>query len=774
VAIILWLAVPLPSQAQSQSSVVPAVRPQSGPGLPAPPAATTGSITGTVIDPDGRPVRDALVLVTQAASVTTRARTGEDGRFRADALSPGRYDVHVVLEGFRAEPQPIAVVAGQAREVHLRLRLSAVSESVVVSASRVDVPLSRVADSASVLTHRQIEARQLETVADALRFVPGVSVASNGGRGSVTSLFARGGESDHTLVLVDGVRANTFGGGIDFSRLPSSNIERIEIVRGPGSALFGSDAVGGVVQILTRQGGAPRVDAAVEGGSLGTSRLTASASGSRGNWRWGGAVARIASDGFTDLVPATGERVSNDDYHARQAAGTATWRARGGAELAFSGGWTWGDRGFPGPYGSNPIGAYTGVDRVSRGVTGTRQAAASLRAPLAGGRFTQHAQLSWFDLGSQFTSAYGLSAFGTRRVTARTQTDFTLGASTKVAAGAELQHERASSTYITGATPDPVPILRDLIGVFVEARHQQGSRLTITGGLRAENVRRSALEANPNPFSSRPAFVPDAARALNPKASVAWLAYSSAGAAGARPSWVRLRSSAGTGMRAPDGFEIAFTDNPHLKPERSRSVEAGVESGFVGGQAVVGLTWFANRYEDLIVAVGRANQNASQYRTDNIANARAQGLELAARVRTAWGLDAQLAYTWLDSAVLAVDGSAQAPSPFVVGDALLRRPRHQASIDVVFTRGRLTAYSALGARGRVLDVEPSWGAFARSGLFWNNGFTTVRCGASWRLRPSIEVIGRVDNLFDRVYEETFGFPAPGRAFMAGVRVAAGR
>jgi outer membrane cobalamin receptor len=736
----------------------------------------TASVAGTVTDPHGQPVPDAQVIVTRAASVAAQTSTDDSGRYHIDVPS-GRYEIRVAIQGFSVEPQHVVLDGGDRREVNLRLRLSAISESIVVSASQVEVPLSRVADSATVVSGSDIEARQFDSVADALRLVPGIDIVRSGGRGSVTSLFPRGGESDYTLVLVDGVRVNTFGGGFDFSNLPSSNVKRVEVVRGPGSALFGSDAMGAVVQIVTGQGGHPQAGGTLEGGSMATTRMTAWSSGSAGRWTWGGSVERVASAGFTGIAPATGERVSNDDYRSRQATGSATWRSARGFEATLNGAWSWSDRGYPGPFGSNPVGAYTSVDRHSRGTGETRRAGASLTAPLDGGRVVQHAQVAWFDFSSDFTSLYGLSASGTRRLAARSQTDVTIGDSTKVVAGVDLQHERARSDFITGDTTAPVPIVRNLVGLFVEARHQHGSRLTITGGLRAEEVRRAALEGSLNPYSPRPAFPADNARALNPKGSIAYLAWARTDGPSTErslsPSWLRLRGSAGTGMRAPDGLEIAFTDNPHLKPERSRSAEAGIEAGFASGRAVLQATWFSNHYEDLIVAVGPAMRDASRYQTDNIANARSKGVEMAVSARTSWGLDARLAYTWLDTSVLAVDGAGgQAPAPFNVGDALLRRPRHQGSLDITFTRGRLTAYSELGARSRVLDVEPSWGAFG--GLFWNPGYATVRCGASWRLLPAIDLVARADNLFDRRYEETFGFPAPGRTFTAGVRVAAGR
>jgi outer membrane cobalamin receptor len=732
----------------------------------------SGAIAGTVTDPDGRPVGGAEVLLTRAASVALRTRTDADGRYELREVPPGRYEVTVAREGFLADPREVTITSGDARHVDLQLHVAALSEAVVVSASRLDVPLSLVAESATVISRRDMAARQIETVADALRLVPGIEVAMNGGRGSVTSLFARGGESDYTLVLVDGVRANAFGGGVDFSQLPFANVDRVEVVRGPGSALFGSDAIGAVVSITTRQGGKPSLSASLEAGSLATRRLTASTSGSHGAWSWGGGVQRIATDGFTGTAPATGERVTNDDYRANQATGLATWRAAGGGEVAFSGAWNTSDRGFPGPYGSNPIGAYPGLDRVSRGVVGTREAASSVVIPLARGRVRQRAQVSWFDLSSDFTSSYGLSASGTRRLAARSQTDVSLADSTTLAAGVEVQHERAENDFITGTSSTPVPIVRNLVGVFAEVRRQQGSRLTLAGGVRAERVHRDALDGSPNPYSPRPPFSADTARAVNPKASAAYLLYANSARGGLSPSWVRLRASGGTGMRAPDALEIAFTDNPHLLPERSRSIEAGVESGFASGRAVVEAAYFANRYDNLIVAVGPSMVNASQYKTDNIANARARGLELSGAVRTGWGLEARAAYTWLDSEVLAVDRAGVAPPPFQVGDPLLRRPRHLGSVDILFSRGKLTAYSQVGARGRTLDIEPNYGAFG--GLFWNPGYAVVRCGAAWRLAPALELFGRVDNLFDRRYEETFGFPALGRTAMAGVRVAAGR
>jgi len=225
-------------------------------------------------------------------------------------------------------------------------------------------------------------------------------------------------------------------------------------------------------------------------------------------------------------------------------------------------------------------------------------------------------------------------------------------------------------------------------------------------------------------------------------------------------------------MRSPDALEIAFTDNPALKPERSRSVEAGLDQAWLGDRIVVSLVGFYNRYDDLIVAVGPALQDSSRYRTDNISNAMSRGLEASLASRTGWGLSARFSYTLLGSEVLAVDRSGLAPPPFEPGEPLLRRPRHQAGVDLTLARGPFTFFGRTSGRSRVLDVEPSWGSYG--GLFFNPGYGVVDAGITWRVARDLSVLARAANLLDRGYEETFGFPSPGRTAMLGIRLAAGR
>jgi outer membrane receptor protein involved in Fe transport len=359
------------------------------------------------------------------------------------------------------------------------------------------------------------------------------------------------------------------------------------------------------------------------------------------------------------------------------------------------------------------------------------------------------------------------SQSGSRRFSARGQADVAAAHSLDFSAGAEFQRERGTSSYITDNSGE-IPIERYVAGAFVEGRFNAADRFFATAGVRIENIHRDAIGALNDPYSPRPAMDADTIVSVNPRVAAAFQPRK------ARGSETKLRASFGTGIRPPDAFELAFTDHPALAPERSRSGEVGIEQAFAAGRGAVDATWFHNSFDDLIVAVGRFVES-SRYRTDNISNARARGLEFGATARhRAASLDVQarVTYTFLDSEILAVDRGAAAPAPFTVGQDLLNRPRHQWGFDAGVTHRRATAWIRGGGRGRVLAVEPSYGTFG--GLFDAGGYHLWNAGASWTVVRQLEIFGRVENVFDRRYEEVFGFPALGRGAVAGLRIAAGR
>ena len=729
--------------------------------------AAAGTITGRVVDADGRPVARARVLVSTEGRLLQSVPTDHDGRFTIQESCDAGCTMRIAADGFRAEAVDLASGSAPRDVGTIALSVGAISESVVVSAAQVEVPLTRVTSTVTVIGGAELEARQLHSVADALRTVPGLTVVATGGLGATTGLFPRGGESNFTLVLIDGVPANAFGGDFDFGHLSTANVDRIEIVRGPQSALYGSNAIGAVVRIVTRRGGPPAGRVSVEGGHYGTSRLSAATSGERGAFEWGASFDQLLSDGMNGERTASGATIANDDYERRTGVVSAGWRrdgawVRGDAHLSTT------ERGFPGPFGSNPIGVYGGIDTVSRGDDRRGLAALSASMPLSR-RVRAQATISHNQLESDFLAPFGASSSFSRRWTGRVQSDIALGPGIDLSAGVELQRERTGSTFITGAAAREIPIARRSAGYFAEARWSSGDRVFVTGGIRVEDIHRDAVEESDDPFSPRPVLPADDVVSANPRLSAAWLVRGNAA------SYTKVRGAVGSGIRPPDGFELAFTDNPGLKPERSVSWEAGVEQAFAGGRGAIEATTFVNRYDDLLVTVGSFT-GASRYQTDNIANASARGLELAVaargRVRPALEIAGRLGYTLLDTEVLAVDSTTSAPPPFAVGQALLRRPKHQFFVDLSATAGALSLFTRGGGRSRALDVEPSFGTFG--GLFDAAGYHVWDAGGAWRLGKFVELFGRIENIFGREYEEAFGFPALGRRATAGLRVAASR
>lgn len=726
--------------------------------------ADAATLSGRVTDPDGRAVPDARVVVSGPLGVVGDTRTSSTGDYELASLPDGHYDLYVLADGFQAPPASVTLVGEERQAVSVQLRLSAIEEAIVVSGTHVPVPRSEVPASVTVITTNDLQARQVETVADALRDVPGLSVARSGGRGGLTSLFPRGGSSNYTLVLVDGVRTNAFGGAFDFAHLPVANIDRIEIVRGPQSALYGSEAIGAVVHVFTRRGGAPSLAGQMEAGSQSTARATLATSGSRGRLSWGVGAERYTTEGYSGQS-VDGVTVTNDDYRRTSASGTLVYRTDEGLDVGLAASIGTDERGFPGPWGADPIGAFSGIDPVSRGQNDNRRIGLHVANPWSR-TLRQRVEVTYADLAGEFISAFGPSSSGTKRLDTRVQEDVAVGRMMAMSAGAEFIFEQGRSTYVTGRAGTPTPIDRRALGLFAEARLTPSQRWQLTAGLRLEQLTRDALDPDPLAIQPRPALDAQTVRSLNPKVAATWL-VSRPGATAS----TRLRASAGTGIRPPDVFEIGFTDNPNLRPERSRSVEVGVEHRFADGTVLDG-AWFINRYDDLIVAIGRTLGNASRWRTDNISNARARGLELSSRTRLRDRLQVSVTYTWLSTAILSTDGlSGVAPPPFVVGDPLIRRPRHQAGFDVRYSARRLSAFAALTLRSQMLDLEPNYGSFG--GLFFTPGFAVVDLGASRRLRRGLEVFGRVNNVANRRYEETLGYPALGRTAMVGVRVATG-
>jgi outer membrane receptor protein involved in Fe transport len=302
----------------------------------------------------------------------------------------------------------------------------------------------------------------------------------------------------------------------------------------------------------------------------------------------------------------------------------------------------------------------------------------------------------------------------------------------------------------------------------VENRWSASNRLFLITGIRVDNLRTGSL---PEDGFTRPYIPESSVVKINPRLSVAYIARGSNSQEIAGST--RLHGSFGTGIRPPDGFELAFTNNPGLKPERSVSFDTGIEQRLFSSRMVMDLTYFYNRFQDQIVTLGGSMTNLSSYRSANLKNSRAQGLELSFRIQPVRSVELGGQYTFLDSSILALDGASQANAPFEVGQQLLRRPRHSASYNLTWRHRNLTLNTNAYIRGATLDVDPSFGlsacSFGARCFFSNKGYARADAGFSYALPHGVELYGRVNNLLNQRYEETFGYPALRANFMAGMK-----
>ena len=467
---------------------------------------------------------------------------------------------------------------------------------IVVTVSRVETPTEEVANAITVVTREEIERRQFRTVEDALRTVPGVSLVRSGGPGGTTTVFIRGASSEHALVLLDGIELNDVSlpaGGYDFATLGTAAVERIEILRGPQSTVHGSNALGGVVNILTRRGdGEPRVEAAIEGGSFGTLAGTAAVLGSRGGWSWFAAATRSTTDGFS----AAPERLGNDENDASRTTGVDLRLDghAGPAALSLVGHFddSATDIDQAGPEGDDPN------RRLEDRETAVR---AELRVGEAGDRWrpelslnwTEHDRASLDDPDPDHPQTMERGDFEGTSWKLSWVNDLDLGVSDLVI-GAETERERAVTSFESDGPFGPFESefpehSARTTGVFAEARARPSDAFVLAAGARVDDHERFGATV-----TGRVAPV---------------LIVESTG--------TRVRATAGTGFKAPSLFQLhdpAFGD-PGLDPEHSRGWDVGIDQPVASDRVRLSATWFRTNYEGLIVFGSEGYRNEDEATT---------------------------------------------------------------------------------------------------------------------------------------------------------------
>jgi outer membrane cobalamin receptor len=760
------------------------------------------AVSGTVKDMSGAVLPGATIDATVAGLPVATATTGADGRYTI-ALAPGTlHQLRARMNGFADDTFDIRTAAKTPAAHDFMLRIAAVADHVVVTAARVPETKSSATESMEVFTASDIQALGSTSLVDVLRMAPGLNVETTGREGALASLFARGGESDYNLVLIDGVRVNPSGGAYDFSRVSASEIDRLEIVRGGQSSLYGSDAIGSVVQVITRRaapGDAPRVTGSLEGGSFGTRRGDASVLGGaqrRVDYQLGAAY-RGTEGAFQDILPdhdtftetslnagvgvilgdratlrtaaryadGKGKALGQIDYGVRQT-GTAADTRDLSWHLDFSSRIS--DRVNQSAsvdyFRSYRLSANTIADptfSVYAILTGTPGALFPNSPRLV--RLLDQSTFNAYRAGSQTlgageflaTTPYGVGDYPFtsrsefRRPAFKYLADANWGGNQLLSGGYEYERE---------SDPLNPSFLVDNHAFFVQQQFRAQDRWLATVGVRLDH--NSHYGDNASPKLSLGGFL---------------LPYRQA-----QISSLKVFSNIGRGIKNPQFGELystAFTDgNPNLRPEHARTIDAGAEVTFDRQRVLARVTYFDNRFNDQVAykSTGPGLDGKPDY--TNIDGSKANGWELEAVLqRPIAGFTASAGYAFVDTKVVAFVSTSEQFQP---GQPLLRRPKHSAVLRASYARGRATVNFNLRYVGERHDAAFLGLSAVPSAQFpsgrsvditVNPAYTVSWLGGEVRLGRDVAAYLRVDNLADAVYESVLGYPGLPRSVVAGVR-----
>jgi vitamin B12 transporter len=616
---------------------------------------------------------------------------------------------------------------------------------VIVTATRIAEPTTQTTMATDVITQEQMQERQQTDVLHLLRNVPGLTIVQTGARGGTTSLFTRGGESDHNLVFIDGVKANNAGGFYDFSDLTTLDIERIEIVRGPQSALYGSDAISSVIQLFTARGeGAPHASLRFRGGNYNTFEEQMTLAGGTNTYGYALALGRVDTDGFLPI---------NNAYSNTTVASRFDWDAIPDLQLTTT--LRYIDSRFHFPTESagdrfDPLDPRQYQDRRTL-VIGPRV----VHQPFS---WWQHTlQLGYFQQWGTFRDPQDENDFGSfvgktaeYRLSADYASTFLLPAVLQViptftvGGYGEVEHLTQKSNFAGSVTR--VAPSRNAQSFYSQLLLQWQEQLFVTSGFRLDDS--SVYGTHVTPRVSAAYIVP-------------W-------------SETKLRGGYGEGIKAPSFIENFGTGspfvvgNPALKPEESKSWEVGFDQPLSTRpfESAISLTYFSADYKNLVAFVSGRTPNFL-----NVQRTRASGVELGVRTFVSERFSIAATYTYLDTKVL--DAGPSGGTAFVRGKPLLRRPENSGSFIVSHVRDRLTANFALTLKGHAVDRDFS--RDFRGKRVRLSGYVKGDLALSYRVlenrwglrRLTLESL--VQNLFDQDYEEVFGFSTIGANFWLGFR-----
>jgi len=691
-------------------------------------AQSQSVISGVITDPSGAPLAGATVSAipisqSSSSSPVPEIKIGPDGRYKL-ALLPGRYRLYIARTDFDSIQRELSLVPGQTVEWNPRLALAVLSSSVVVTAAAQPAPAEYTTSPVDVLTQDDIAQRQEAWLGDLLATAPGAAFTRLGALGGITSFFLDGGDSDFTKILIDGAPVNQPGGAFDFSNLTTDNVEKVEIVHGASSALFGTDALTGVIQIFSPRGTTriPELEVTAEGGNLSTEDGSARLSGLLSAFDYSNAASYYQSNG----------QGPNDRFRDTTLAGNYGWRFSSTDALRLSVRSISSDAGQPGQTLLEPVAVGQSADQ--RDFFGNLSWDFSL-----GDHWQQHVAGSEAYIRQTFAEPPFANVFDEyNRAGFEEQTSY-LYRQSAVSFGYQYEVENG--------IPDGPHVRRNNQGGYIDLRNQFGPRLTVTAGVRAED--------NAS-FGTRVVPRVGASYALR-KGGDFWGA-------------TRLLTSYGLGIKEPNftqSFEAdpCFPGNPELQPERSSTYNAGVDQALASGRVHMAVNYFHNDFRDIVSFAGGPPTTPCPYGTGTFFNtdaARAYGANTSIETRITSWLSIRGQYSYDDSRVLKAPNASD--PTLTPGNRLFLRPLNSAVL-VVSAASRRINWNISGYYvGRETDSD-----FLGLGYTYNPGYVLWNMAATVPIRHNLSAIGRVENIFDRHYQYAIGYPALGTNFRAGVK-----
>ena len=692
-------------------------------------------LAGTLTDPSGAPVAEVQITAQSEASSAGRpvsAVSSNDGSYSV-SLPAGRYRLRFSRASFAAREIVLTLASGESRILNLHLDLEPLSSSVIVTGQSVPTPAQQTTAPTDVISRETIDNRQAVSLPELLEFSPGIAVGRTGPFGGSTSIFLNGGNSNFTKVLVDGTPINPPGSAVDFSSLTTENIDKVEIVRGAESAIYGSDAVSGVIQLFTHRGETriPAFSVYSEGGNFSSGRGGADLSGVLGKFDYSGAASYFQTDG----------QGPNDYFVNRTLSGNFGYSFSDSNQLHVSLRNNTSDAGIPGATLQGPPDLFQGY--------GQKIFSANARWEFASGSHWHHQligtdsytrQRSFANPGDTFPFDSVLSF---NRAAINAQSSY-VTRNFIATAGYQYEVENAGINFVL-----PGHLRRNNQAGYLDFRYTPVSRLTLDFGGR--------VEANGN-FGTR----------VVPRIGGSYALRYGKGFFGD----TRYHAFYGQGIKEPRfdqtfGTDPCFPGNPDLKPEASKGWTTGFDQKLASDRWRLSADYFYTRFYDIVSFASGGSTSSCPFGTGTFFNtdlAIARGTNVTSEFRFSKWLFLNGNYTYDDSRVL------KSPNTFdpslEPGNHLVRRPVNSGSFGLNIAYARVNwnfigYFTGARTDSNFIDPQPTK----------DPGYARFDMAVKYNVTRGLFVTARAINLFDKQYQDAFGYPALGRYYMLGLRYA---